>query len=296
MDCMLVLSIDTSGRAGSLTLATGIGASGDGQQCALLGTVLLDAGTMETQILLQLDRVLKEHSRDKKELTGVVVVSGPGSFTGLRVGLATAKGLAEAFDIPVVAVTTLEAMAEAVSSFKFRVSSETPKVSSFEFQVSSENKTAEGVIQWNSKPNPSSSFPGSRTNLREPGAPAPEPGAPAVSSSEFRVSSENKTGAVMDAGRGEFFVAIFEGDKEINEGMYPEREVKLMLDRFECSAVAVIDEKSRLVAGELAVMVEEPLSRSAGRLGWKRMVDGEVDDVETLDVHYLRKDGELYKK
>ena len=48
---------------------------------------------------------------DKKELTAIAVAAGPGSFTGLRIGASTAKGMAQALDIPIVPVSTLEGLA-----------------------------------------------------------------------------------------------------------------------------------------------------------------------------------------
>jgi tRNA threonylcarbamoyladenosine biosynthesis protein TsaB len=55
--------------------------------------------------------LLERHGVEKSTLSLIAVASGPGSFTGLRVALATAKGLAEAFAIPVVPVSVLEALA-----------------------------------------------------------------------------------------------------------------------------------------------------------------------------------------
>jgi len=64
------------------------------------------------KLLLLIDQLLRESMLSKKELRAIAVSIGPGSFTGLRIGLSTAKGLAVALNIPVLAVPTLDAIAE----------------------------------------------------------------------------------------------------------------------------------------------------------------------------------------
>jgi tRNA threonylcarbamoyladenosine biosynthesis protein TsaB len=56
------------------------------------------------------ERILKEHHMDVKELDGIAVSSGPGSYTGLRIGMSFAKGLAYSHDIPLIPVPTLMAI------------------------------------------------------------------------------------------------------------------------------------------------------------------------------------------
>jgi len=59
-----------------------------------------------------IEDVLKAGSIDKNSLEAIVISTGPGSFTGLRVGLSAAKGLAAALDIPLIGVTTFSAVAK----------------------------------------------------------------------------------------------------------------------------------------------------------------------------------------
>jgi hypothetical protein len=66
-------------------------------------------------LLLALDRLLGDRHVDRSDLAGIVVGTGPGTFTGLRVGLATAKGLAHGLGIPVVGVATGAALLAAAA-------------------------------------------------------------------------------------------------------------------------------------------------------------------------------------
>jgi tRNA threonylcarbamoyladenosine biosynthesis protein TsaB len=78
----------------------------------LLAELNLDTRTTPTEWLLQsIDGLLSNTGLDKKDLDAIGVVQGPGAFTGLRVGLATAKGLALAADCPLVGVSSLECLA-----------------------------------------------------------------------------------------------------------------------------------------------------------------------------------------
>jgi tRNA threonylcarbamoyl adenosine modification protein YeaZ len=65
-------------------------------------------------LLPSIERLLGEQDIPRERLSGIVVGTGPGAFTGLRVGIATAKGLAHGLDIPLVGVSTAEALIAAV--------------------------------------------------------------------------------------------------------------------------------------------------------------------------------------
>ena len=103
---MLLLSIDTSGKLGGLTLA-------DGNQKSLrvIESAPIEGGTFSSQLVPTLAALLQRHGFVASELDGFVAVSGPGSFTGLRVGLSAIKGLAEVLGKPIATVSVLEALA-----------------------------------------------------------------------------------------------------------------------------------------------------------------------------------------
>ena len=60
-------------------------------------------------------KILSNHSVEVADLNGIAVSAGPGSYTGLRIGMSLAKGLAAAVDIPIISVPTLEVMNAGIS-------------------------------------------------------------------------------------------------------------------------------------------------------------------------------------
>ena len=103
---MLILAIDTSWKHGSLALARG-----DGRSFDLLETASLTGGAFSAELVPQIAAALARRNLRKQEIDGFVAVSGPGSFTGLRVGLAAIKGLVEVLKKPIATVSVLEALA-----------------------------------------------------------------------------------------------------------------------------------------------------------------------------------------
>ena len=103
---MLIVSVDTSGRKGSIALCRG-----DGNGFEVLQLTSLEGGTYSAQLIPCIAEALQGNHLTKSEVDGFVVVSGPGSFTGLRVGLATVKGLCEVLQKPLAVVSMLEALA-----------------------------------------------------------------------------------------------------------------------------------------------------------------------------------------
>ena len=104
---MLLLAADTSGKHGTIALAR----CGPGAACDVVETVPLEGGTFSAQLVPQVAALLAKHGFDKTDIGGFAVVSGPGSFTGVRVGLAAIKALAEILQKPIAAVSLLEALA-----------------------------------------------------------------------------------------------------------------------------------------------------------------------------------------
>jgi tRNA threonylcarbamoyladenosine biosynthesis protein TsaB len=75
------------------------------------GEVLGERTSRAATVLEDLDALLRQASAHTREVGGIAVGTGPGSFTGVRVGLATARGLALALGVPVAGVSTLAAIA-----------------------------------------------------------------------------------------------------------------------------------------------------------------------------------------
>jgi len=103
---MLILGIDTSGKSGGVTLAENAAGS-----FRVLGSSVIEGGTFSAQLIPTVARLLERHNLRARDIGGFAVTSGPGSFTGLRVGLSAVKGLAEVLQKPIVTVSLLEALA-----------------------------------------------------------------------------------------------------------------------------------------------------------------------------------------
>jgi len=103
---MRVLAVETSSLAGGVALL-------DDER--LVAEYLLDVSVTHSERLMSaVDRVLADARWTARELTGLAVAIGPGSFTGLRIAVSTVKGLALALDLPIAAVPTLDGMAAAL--------------------------------------------------------------------------------------------------------------------------------------------------------------------------------------
>lgn len=107
----MILLVNTSGEGNCLALF-----EPDGKE--LIQRELPERKTSEV-ILTELEGLLQDADKKKEDLTGVAVVIGPGSFTGLRVGLSFANALALGLEIPVLGLPTGADPAREISKGKF---------------------------------------------------------------------------------------------------------------------------------------------------------------------------------
>ncbi|ADY52314.1 peptidase M22 glycoprotease [Pseudopedobacter saltans DSM 12145] len=113
----LILHIETSTATCSVALS---------ENGNLLGTIdRTDKNIHASSLTLFIEELLHQSGRNIKDLDAVAVSMGPGSYTGLRIGVSTAKGLCYALDIPLIAVNTLEAMANGFKNRCFSVNKQT---------------------------------------------------------------------------------------------------------------------------------------------------------------------------
>jgi tRNA threonylcarbamoyladenosine biosynthesis protein TsaB len=218
---MLIVGIDTSGKHGGIALGRS-----DAGQFTLLEAAEIAGGTFSAQLVPQLASLLEKHGASKEDLGGIAVASGPGSFTGLRVGLAAVKGVAEILHVPIAAISLLEAVA-------------------------------------------------------------------------LSAKENGDLIAVLDAGRGEFYV----GGYRVAGGVASLQESEKLLSRDE---LATLD-AAALVTPELAVwellsnskvrVVNRPGAAAVAEIGARKLRDGVTVSPEELDVNYIRRsDAEIFAK
>ena len=107
---MLLMAFETSAKAGSVALH-------DGEK--LLAQSVCNTGLTHSQTLMVMaEDLLKNTGVTPQDVTAVAVAAGPGSFTGVRIGVAAAKGFAWGADIPLYGVSTLEAMARQMGVYQ----------------------------------------------------------------------------------------------------------------------------------------------------------------------------------
>ena len=107
---MLILAFETSAKAASVALH-------DGKK--LLGEAYQNTGMTHSQTLMVMaEDALKQCGKTAADVTAVAVAEGPGSFTGVRIGAAAAKGFAWGREISCYGISTLEAMAESLGIYQ----------------------------------------------------------------------------------------------------------------------------------------------------------------------------------
>jgi tRNA threonylcarbamoyladenosine biosynthesis protein TsaB len=214
---MRLLLIDTCGSEGSVALAD------TEREPAVVATEQMQGRSSSERLVPVIRRAMEARGWKLKDLTAIVVVSGPGSFTGVRVGLSAAKGLSEAAEVPVVAVSRLGVLA---------------------------GLAGEGT---------------------------------------------GRVHAVLDAGRGEFYVGEYVGHRALHESLMEKAEVGAAVSgtlMLVCEA-AVADS----FIGLHPTLVREPAAEDALPLALERIAASEFDDVATLDANYLRRtDAQIFAK
>lgn len=101
---MLILGIDTSTTIGSVALVD--------SDKGILGEITINNKTTHSEMIMKMiDTLLEMLKIDRKKIQKIAVGIGPGSFTGIRIGVAVAKGLAYSLGIPIVGVNELEILA-----------------------------------------------------------------------------------------------------------------------------------------------------------------------------------------
>jgi tRNA threonylcarbamoyladenosine biosynthesis protein TsaB len=115
---MILLASDTSGKQGSIALARASDDvnPADNSNVEIVEIVPLAGGTFSAQLVPEIAALLSKHGLTVRDVSAFAVASGPGSFTGLRVGLAAIKALAEVLQKPIAAVSLLEAVARSANS------------------------------------------------------------------------------------------------------------------------------------------------------------------------------------
>ena len=204
---MRVLLLNTAGGEGSVALADTEASP------AVIASEVLPGRSASERLVPVVRRLMEEAGWKLGELAAIAVVHGPGSFTGVRVGLAAAKGLSEAGGAPLIAISRLELLAE----------------------------IGDGSC------------------------------------------------AVLDAGRGEFYV----GQSGAGEQLVQARDLPAI-----CEGQSIVVCEARVAeALPQATFVAEPLAQDALPLALERIAAKQFDDAASVDANYLRRtDLEIFAK
>lgn len=104
---MYVLGIETATPVAAVAVA--------GDEGILAERMVRNNRTHSVNLLPMIKAVFEESEVDRAHLSGIAVSAGPGSFTGIRIGMSTAKALAQVWELPLVKISTLEALAYPLS-------------------------------------------------------------------------------------------------------------------------------------------------------------------------------------
>ena len=104
----MLLCIETSGKNCSVALFEGL-------QLVSIREVHTEQFSHSENLHVFIEQVLKESNLQPKAIKAIAISAGPGSYTGLRIGVATAKGLCYGWDIPLIALPTLRILAEQIT-------------------------------------------------------------------------------------------------------------------------------------------------------------------------------------
>ena len=104
----MLLCIETSGKNCSVALFEGL-------QLVSIREVHTEQFSHSENLHVFIEQVLKESNLQPKAIKAIAISAGPGSYTGLRIGVATAKGLCYGWDIPLIALPTLRILVEQVT-------------------------------------------------------------------------------------------------------------------------------------------------------------------------------------
>lgn len=102
-DCMKVLAIESAATVAAVAVVE--------DDKVICDYTMNDKKNHSQTIMPMIEAVKNQLNLDMKTLDAIAVSSGPGSYTGLRIGSATAKGLAHVLDVPIVGISTIESMA-----------------------------------------------------------------------------------------------------------------------------------------------------------------------------------------
>jgi tRNA threonylcarbamoyladenosine biosynthesis protein TsaB len=220
---MKILLIDTCGATGSVALAD------TEVESAIVASATLPGRTASERLVFTVRELVARSGIGLQSLDAVAVVHGPGSFTGVRVGLSAAKGLCEALSLPLVAISRLAVLPHLAQA-------------------------PSGTLVY----------------------------------------------ALLDAGRGEFYVGAYADGTRLREALMTRDELLAGLDS-DAEQVRILVTCEPVAAESLAALnptlIAEPAAEDCLPLALSRIRQQNFDGAVTLDANYLRRtDAEIFAK